>query len=107
AKDILYKTLDNNMFSKIQTCVTAKEIWEKLIHIYKGNEETKEDKLLAALQKFESIKMKSGETMTKFDERFSFVVIELTILDKEYSNRELELKFMRALPKEWDVKLWQ
>ncbi|KZV26462.1 hypothetical protein F511_33714 [Dorcoceras hygrometricum] len=28
AKEILYKTLGNNMFSKIQTCVTAKEIWE-------------------------------------------------------------------------------
>ncbi|KZV55850.1 hypothetical protein F511_18314 [Dorcoceras hygrometricum] len=26
ANDILYKTLDNNMFSKIQTCTTAKEI---------------------------------------------------------------------------------
>ncbi|KZV27625.1 hypothetical protein F511_24684 [Dorcoceras hygrometricum] len=29
AKDILYKTLDKNMFSKIKTCATAKEIWEK------------------------------------------------------------------------------
>ena len=26
AKDILYKTLDKNMFSKIKSCVTAKEI---------------------------------------------------------------------------------
>ncbi|KZV18166.1 hypothetical protein F511_35711 [Dorcoceras hygrometricum] len=26
AKDILYKTLENNMFSKIQTCVTTKDV---------------------------------------------------------------------------------
>ncbi|KZV19673.1 hypothetical protein F511_35479 [Dorcoceras hygrometricum] len=39
-----------------------------------------------------------------FDERFSSVVIELTRLGKEYSNRDLALKVMRALPKEWDVK---
>ncbi|KZV21306.1 hypothetical protein F511_25628 [Dorcoceras hygrometricum] len=103
-KDLLYKTLDNNMFSKIQTYVMAKEIWEKLIQIYEGNKETKENKLIVALQKFEFMKMKSGETMTEFDERFSSVVIELTRLGKEYSNRDLTLKVMRALPKEWEVK---
>ncbi|KZV35989.1 hypothetical protein F511_34352 [Dorcoceras hygrometricum] len=104
ARDILYKTLDKNMFSKIKTCATAKEIWEKLIQICEGNDETKENKLTVAQQKYESIKMRKGETMTEFDERFSVVVIELTSLGKEYSNRELALKVMRALPREWDVK---
>ncbi|KZT75254.1 hypothetical protein F511_47721 [Dorcoceras hygrometricum] len=38
ARDILYKTLekDKNMFSKIKTCATAKEIWEKLVQICEG-----------------------------------------------------------------------
>ncbi|KZV50367.1 hypothetical protein F511_38299 [Dorcoceras hygrometricum] len=104
ARDILYKTLDKNMFSKIKTCTTAKEIWEKLIHICEDNDETKENKLTVPQQKYESIKMRDGEAMTEFDERFSAVVIELTSLGKEYSNRELALKVMRVLPREWDVK---
>ncbi|KZV28972.1 hypothetical protein F511_07532, partial [Dorcoceras hygrometricum] len=104
ARDILYKTLDKNMFRKIKTCATAKEIWEKLIQICEGNDETKENKLTVAQQKYESIKMREGETMTEFYEHFSVVVIELTSLGKEYSNRELALKVMRALPREWDVK---
>ncbi|KZV38503.1 hypothetical protein F511_40259 [Dorcoceras hygrometricum] len=104
ARDILYKTLDKNMFSKINTCTTAKEIWEKLIQICEGNDETKENKLSVAQQKYEPIKMKDGESMAEFYERFSTVVIELTSLGKEYSNRELALKVMRALPREWDVK---
>ncbi|KZV56922.1 hypothetical protein F511_18934 [Dorcoceras hygrometricum] len=104
AKDILYKKLDKNMFSNIKTCATAKEIWEKLTQICQGNDETKENKLTVAQQKYESIKMKDGETMTEFDERFNAVVIELTSLGKEYSNRELALKVMRALPREWDMK---
>ncbi|KZV24728.1 hypothetical protein F511_09202 [Dorcoceras hygrometricum] len=99
--------LDNNMLSKIQTCTAAKEIWEKLTQICEGNEETKENKLTVALQKFELIKMKPKETMAEFDERFSSLVIEIARLNKTYSNRELTLKVMRALPKEWDVKLWQ
>ncbi|KZV27648.1 hypothetical protein F511_43480 [Dorcoceras hygrometricum] len=96
--------LDKNMFSKIKTCATAKEIWEKLTQICEENDETKENKFTVAQQKYEWIKMKDGETMTEFDERFSAVVIELTSLGKEYSNRELALKVMRALPREWDVK---
>ncbi|KZV16642.1 hypothetical protein F511_14712 [Dorcoceras hygrometricum] len=48
--------------------------------------------------------MREGKTMAEFDERFSAVVIELTSLGKEYNNRELALKVMRALPREWDVK---
>ncbi|KZV31051.1 hypothetical protein F511_24073 [Dorcoceras hygrometricum] len=62
-KDILYKTLDNNMFSKIQTCTTAKEIFEKMTQIYEGNEKTKENKLTVTLQKFELIRMKPEETL--------------------------------------------
>ncbi|KZV18944.1 hypothetical protein F511_28022 [Dorcoceras hygrometricum] len=54
ARDILYKTLDNNMFSKIKTCATAKEIWEKLTQICEGNYETKENILTVAQQKYES-----------------------------------------------------
>ncbi|KZV57139.1 hypothetical protein F511_41268 [Dorcoceras hygrometricum] len=92
------------MFSKIKTCTTSKEIWEKLIQICEGNDETKENKLTVAQQKYESIKMKDGETMAEFDERFSAMVIELTSLGNEYINRELALKVMRALPREWDVK---
>ncbi|XP_073024246.1 uncharacterized protein [Primulina eburnea] len=82
AKDILYKTLDNNnTFSKIKMCSTAKEIWEKLI------------------QKFENLKMKAVETLNEFDERFSSLVNELA-LGKEHVNREIALKVMRALPRE-------
>ncbi|KZV42978.1 hypothetical protein F511_22902 [Dorcoceras hygrometricum] len=96
--------LDKNIFSKIKTCATAKEIWEMLTQLCEGNDEMKENKLTVAQQKYESIKMREGETMTEFDERFSSVVIELTGLGNEYSNRELALKVMRALPRECGVK---
>ncbi|KZV46243.1 hypothetical protein F511_08686, partial [Dorcoceras hygrometricum] len=103
-KDILYKMLDKNMFIKIKTCATAKEIWEKLTQICEENDETKENKFTVAQQKYELMKIREEETMMEFDERFSSVVIQLTSLGKEYSNRVLALKVMRALPREWDVK---
>ncbi|XP_073152673.1 uncharacterized protein [Henckelia pumila] len=104
AKDILYKTLDKNTFSKIKTCKIGKEIWEKFIQLCEGNEQTKENKLSVATQKFDNIKMRSGESMSEFDERVSSIVIELNGLGKTYPNREVILKVIRGLPKEWDVK---
>ncbi|XP_073153523.1 uncharacterized protein [Henckelia pumila] len=77
AKDIFYKTLDKNTFSKIKICKTGKEIWEKLIQLCKKNEQTKENKLSVATKKFDNIKIKPGESMTEFDERVSSIVIEL------------------------------
>ncbi|XP_073129611.1 uncharacterized protein [Henckelia pumila] len=104
AKYMLYKTLDKNMFCKIKACSTAKEIWEKLTQLCEGNDQTKENKLTVAIQMFDNVKMKPGETMTEFDERFSNIICELIALGKIYTNREIALKVMRALPREWDVK---
>ncbi|XP_075481190.1 uncharacterized protein LOC142521902 [Primulina tabacum] len=92
------------MFAKIKTCTTAKEIWEKLTQLCEGNDQTKENKLTVAIQKFDNAKMKPGETLAEFDEQFSSIIIEFISLGKEYSNREIALKVMRALPREWDVK---
>ncbi|XP_073129347.1 uncharacterized protein [Henckelia pumila] len=94
AKDILYKTMDKNMFSKIKTCSTAKDIWEKLTQLCEGNDQTKENKLAVAIQMFDNAKIKSGETMTEFDERFSNIICELIALGKIYTNREIALKVM-------------
>ncbi|XP_073120226.1 uncharacterized protein [Henckelia pumila] len=104
AKDILYKTLDVNMFSNIKTCFTAKKIWEKLTQLCEGNDQTKENKLTVAIQKFDNAKMKPGEAMAEFDERFSNIICEHISLGKIYTNHEIALKVMRALPREWDVK---
>ncbi|XP_047306304.1 uncharacterized protein LOC124909695 [Impatiens glandulifera] len=103
-KDILYKTLDKNMFSKIKSCSTAKEIWNKLTQLCEGNDQTKENKLMVVTQKFDSIKMRHRETLIKFDERFSSIVIELSTLGKTYSNREVAIKLMRALSRECHFK---
>ncbi|XP_073049559.1 uncharacterized protein [Primulina eburnea] len=87
AWDILYKIIDKNTFSKIKMSSTTKEIWEKLIQICEGNDQTKENKLTVAMQKFENLKMKAGETLSEFDERFSSLGNELAALVK---NMEIE-----------------
>ncbi|KAL8456771.1 hypothetical protein ACS0TY_034860 [Phlomoides rotata] len=105
AKNTIYHTLDKIVFSKIKQCKTAKEIWEKLEMMCEGTDQIKENKLMIAVQKFENFKMKPGETLEKFDSRFTEILNEMESLDKHYSQREKNLKVIRALPTEWDMKV--
>ncbi|XP_073031139.1 uncharacterized protein [Primulina eburnea] len=89
AKDILYKTMDKNMFANIKTCSTANEIWEKLTQLCEGNGYTKENKLTVAIQKFDNAKMKPGESHAEFDER-EWDVKTIAIRESKYLNK-LEL----------------
>ncbi|XP_075504464.1 uncharacterized protein LOC142541895 [Primulina tabacum] len=81
--------MDKNMFAKIKTCTTAKEIWEKLTQLCEVNDQTKENKLTVGIQKFDNAKMKLGETLAEFDERFSSIIIELTSLGKNIPTEKL------------------
>ncbi|MDQ9475020.1 hypothetical protein RF074_05345, partial [Serratia marcescens] len=80
------------------------EIWDKIIQLNEGNEQTRENKLLVASQKFDHIKMLPGEKIAMFDKRFTAIVNELSNLGKNFENRELALKVMRSLPRKWDIK---
>ncbi|XP_075492514.1 uncharacterized protein LOC142530567 [Primulina tabacum] len=100
AKDILYKKFDKIPFSKIKMSRTTKEIWEKLIQLCEGNEQTKENQLSVSVQKFDNIKMNTGESMNEYDERVSSIINELNALEKVYSNKEVALKVVRGLLKE-------
>ncbi|MDQ9783032.1 hypothetical protein, partial [Serratia marcescens] len=85
-RDILFRSLGKNMFQKVKTCKTAKEVWEKLVLFNEGNEQTKENKLLVASQKYEQIKLLPGETINEFDQRFTSVLNELINLGKTFDN---------------------
>ncbi|MDQ9783013.1 hypothetical protein, partial [Serratia marcescens] len=59
---------------------------------------------MVANQKYEQMKMNPGEKIATFDERFTSVVNELSSLGKTFDNRELAIKVLKALPKEWYMK---
>ncbi|KAL8542500.1 hypothetical protein ACS0TY_003386 [Phlomoides rotata] len=105
AKNTIYHTLDKIVFNKIKQCKTTKEIWEQLEMMCEGTNQIKENKLMIVVQKFENFKKKTGESLAKFDSRFTEILNEMESLGKDYSQREKNLKVLRALPTEWDMKV--
>ncbi|KAL8480876.1 hypothetical protein ACS0TY_027412 [Phlomoides rotata] len=48
--------------------------------------------------------MLSNENIDQFDNRFTAIINEINDLGKEYTNKEVALKILRALPKKWRTK---
>jgi mRNA-degrading endonuclease RelE of RelBE toxin-antitoxin system len=66
AKGTILKILDDSLFFKVMHYKTAKDIWDKLQKIYKGDIKVKGDKLQTHRGKFEQGKMKEDEDITAY-----------------------------------------
>ncbi|XP_031108432.1 uncharacterized protein LOC116012902 [Ipomoea triloba] len=105
ARDILYMALDKSLFPRVTKCKSAKEIWTILIQITEGDEQEKENKLTIAMKKFEDFKMGAGESVFEMEARFMKLLTEIDDLDKELTQKEINLKILRGLPKSWKMKV--
>jgi uncharacterized lipoprotein YehR (DUF1307 family) len=53
-------------FVKVMHLQNAKEMWDKIISSYEGNEKVKDAKLQTFRLKFEQLKMNEDETVSKY-----------------------------------------
>lgn len=68
--------------------------------VCEGTYQIKEDELTIVVQKFENFKTKTSETFDQLDACFTDIINELASLGKEYTQREMTLKVLKALPQE-------
>ena len=63
--NIMQSTIHLNEFSRIFTCKSAKEMWDKLELIYEGTSEVKEIKVNLLIIEYEIFKIKSNESISE------------------------------------------
>ncbi|XP_031116640.1 uncharacterized protein LOC116020296 [Ipomoea triloba] len=93
ARDILYKTLGET-FPRVRKCKAAKEMWETLMLIGKGDKQKKERKLTIARKKFEDFKIGATESIVEMETRFMKLLSEVADLGKEPTQKEINLKIL-------------
>ena len=57
AMNLLYCALDAQEFNRISSCISAKEIWDKLEVTYEGTNQVKETKISMLVHKYELFQM--------------------------------------------------
>ncbi|XP_019157180.1 PREDICTED: uncharacterized protein LOC109153771 [Ipomoea nil] len=104
-RDILYKCLDDSLFPRVRKCKTTKQIWDTLMDLGEGDEQEKDNKLTMAMKRFEDFKILPNEIIGEMEFRFTNLLVDISDLGKEPTQKEINLKILRGLPKAWDMKL--
>jgi hypothetical protein len=92
-------------FVKVMHLQTAKEMWDKLINSYEGNEKVKDAKLQTYRLKFEQLKMNEDETVNKYFLRVEELVNAMKGLGEKIEESFLVQKILRSLLDKFNPKV--
>lgn len=73
-EDILFKSIDDTIFSCIKSGKIDKEVWGSLTVIGEGDDQQKDNKLTMAYKRFEDFKMLLGESITSLEAKFLKII---------------------------------
>ncbi|XP_075084847.1 uncharacterized protein LOC142168087 [Nicotiana tabacum] len=77
AKHLLYNAICGEVYEKISSFETAKEIWDKLEVTYEGTNKVKETRINLLGRDYELFQMKYGELVEEIFSRFSKILGDL------------------------------
>jgi hypothetical protein len=92
-------------FVKVMHLETAKDMWDKLISSYEGNEKVKDAKLQTYRVQFEQLQMKEDETIGKYFLRVEELVNAMKALGEKIEEPSLVQKILRSLPDRFNPKV--
>ncbi|GMI71884.1 hypothetical protein HRI_000857700 [Hibiscus trionum] len=93
ALHILFSVFGPNIYEKMSSCESAKEVWDKLEVTYEGTNKVKKTKIRLLNLAYENFKMDSEEDIEKMFDRFSTMTNGL----KGYGEAIPEEKLVRKL----------
>ncbi|GAV76857.1 UBN2 domain-containing protein, partial [Cephalotus follicularis] len=89
AKHIIICAINSNDFNRISSCISAKEMWDRLEVTYEGTNQVKEAKISMLVHEYEMFTMNENEDIKSMFSRFTNIINALQALDKTYSNKDL------------------
>jgi hypothetical protein len=97
--------LAEDEFVKVMHLQTVKEMWDKLINSYEGNEKVKDAKLQTYRLKFEQLKMNEVETVIKYFLRVEELVNAMKGLGEKIEESFSVKKILRSMLDKFNPKV--
>ncbi|KAK8662540.1 hypothetical protein V6N13_092113 [Hibiscus sabdariffa] len=104
ALHIIFCALGPDVYAKVSSCESAKEVWDKLEVIHEGTNDVKETKIGLLNLEYENFKMDPNEDIKSMFDRFSTIVNQLKGFGEEIPEDKLIRKLIYSLPQSWDSK---
>lgn len=95
----LHSFVNDTIFTRIITCETTKEAWDKLQSEFQRSQRTWQMQILNPIREFETLKMKESESVKEFTDRLFKVFNEIRVLTEELKDLHIVKKFLVSLSK--------
>ncbi|KAJ9542659.1 hypothetical protein OSB04_029165 [Centaurea solstitialis] len=102
ALTLLTMAIPNDLFNRVDSRNTAKELWDELEKQFQGTERSIQAKLNQAIGAYEGFKALEGETLADSFSRFNIILNDLRRNGMQKSTSEINFKFLKNLNPKWD-----
>ncbi|GJT97657.1 ribonuclease H-like domain-containing protein, partial [Tanacetum coccineum] len=109
ARSMLLMALPNEHLMTFNQYKDAKTLFTAIQTSFGGNEATKKTQKTLLKQMYENFSALSTKSLDSIFNRLQKIVSQLSILSENISQEDLNLKFLRSLPSEWNnhVVVWR
>nr|GEX78685.1 retrovirus-related Pol polyprotein from transposon TNT 1-94 [Tanacetum cinerariifolium] len=100
-KSIIMSCLPDDIMKSVISCVSAKETWTDLVHIFEGPSNTKENIIMDMKLECQTFRTKSTESLSQIYTRYKTVLNELANDGVNLSKHEINVGFVNCVPEKW------
>ena len=105
ALNALFSAVMNELFKKISSIETVKEVWIILQTTYEGTKAVKDSKLQRLTTSFKEIKMEEDELIVEFYAKFKDIVNSAFNFRETIPEPKIVRKVLRSLPERFHAKI--
>jgi len=105
AKSVLFSCVSQNVFTRIMTLKTAKEIWDYLKEEYAGDERIRGMQVLNLMREFEMQKMKESETIKDYSDRFLSIANKVRLLGTQFADSRIVEKILVTVLERYEASI--
>nr|GEY35571.1 ribonuclease H-like domain-containing protein [Tanacetum cinerariifolium] len=109
ARSMLLMTLPNKHLMTFNQYKNAKSLFNAITTIFGGNDDTKKTQKTLLKQMYENFSAQSTKSLDSIFNRLQKIVSQLAVLGESISQEDLNLKFLKNPPSEWNthVVVWK
>ena len=101
----IHAAVSKSIFTRIMTCETPKEAWDKLKEMYMGSHRTRQMQVLNLKRDFEVLRMKDNESIKEYVDRLMEVVNKIRLLGEDLTDQRVVEKLLVSLPERFESKI--
>jgi hypothetical protein len=109
ARGLLLMALPREQVLAFSKYKSAKTLFDEICEVFGGNDSTKKTQKTLLKQTYENFGSTSNESLDSIFTRLQKIITQLTAFGIEVEKEDLNLKFLRSLPSEFDtnVAVWE